>query len=67
MRTGRCRGYTLVEMLVVVIIMMILVAAALPVVRGVMEDGKNRAGALQLNGYLVMARSYAARNNRPSG
>jgi len=61
------RGYTLTELLVVVTIVVILVAATLPIAKRIMEDSRSRDSARILAGTLQMARTYAARNNRPFG
>jgi hypothetical protein len=60
-------AYTLTELLVVVTIVVILVAATLPIAKRVMDDSRTRDSARLLAGNFQMARTYAARNNRPFG
>lgn len=61
------RAYTLTELLVVVSIVVILMAATLPVAKRIMDDSRTRDSARLLAGNFQMARTYAARNNRPFG
>ena len=61
------RGYTLTELLVVVTIVVVLLAATLPIAKRVMDDSRSRDSARLLAGNLQMAKTYAARNNRPFG
>jgi hypothetical protein len=52
---------------VVVTIVVILVAATLPIAKRVMDDSRTRDSGRLLAGNFAMARTYAARNNRPFG
>jgi len=61
------RAYTLTELLVVVTIVTVLVAATLPIAKRVMDDSRTRDSARLLAGNFAMARTFAARNNRPFG
>ncbi len=60
-------GYTLTELLVVVTIVVVLLAATLPIAKRVMDDSRTRDSARLLAGNFAMAKTYAARNNRPVG
>jgi prepilin-type N-terminal cleavage/methylation domain-containing protein len=60
-------AYTLTELLVVITIVVILVAATLPIAKRVMDDSRTRDSGRLLAGNFAMARTYAARNNRPFG
>jgi prepilin-type N-terminal cleavage/methylation domain-containing protein len=61
------RAYTLAELLVVITIIVILVAATLPIAKRIMDDSRTRDSARMLAGNFAMARTHAARNNRPFG
>jgi prepilin-type N-terminal cleavage/methylation domain-containing protein len=61
------RAYTLTELLVVITIVTILLAATLPIAKRVMDDSRTRDSARLLAGNFAMARTHAARNNRPYG
>jgi prepilin-type N-terminal cleavage/methylation domain-containing protein len=60
-------AYTLTELLVVVAIVVILLAATLPVAKRVMDDSRTRDSARLLAGNFQMAKTMAARHNRPYG
>ena len=61
------RGFTITELLIVIMIAVILIAAALPAFKRVMDDSRTRDGARIVAGHLAMARTHAARTNRPYG
>lgn len=61
------RAYTLTELLVVITTIVILVAVTLPIAKRVMDDSRTSDSGRLLAGNFAMARTYAARNNRPFG
>lgn len=65
--TYRCRGYTLLELLIVVSIMIILIAIALPTAKYAMEESKLRESSRVLNAYFATAKTRAAATGRPVG
>ncbi len=58
---------TLVELLVVIFILTLLVAAALPLMKPAVEEGKVRDAARQINAFLDGAKGRAAALGRPVG
>jgi type IV fimbrial biogenesis protein FimT len=60
----RCRGFTLVELMVTVAVMAILAVVALPSLRGLVNSNRLRAGANETIAVLQAARMEAIRSNR---
>lgn len=68
--SGICRraaGYTLTELLVVIFILSVIVVAALPVAKRVMDDARTSESARHINAQAALAKTMAARHNRPVG
>jgi prepilin-type N-terminal cleavage/methylation domain-containing protein len=67
-RNGATRpAYTLIELLVVMVIIAVLVAAALPLVKRVMDGDRVREASRQLTAYFNMAKTRAVQTGRPCG
>lgn len=60
-------GMTLVELLIVISLLVMLMAAALPLVRPLLNDRKVRETSRQLNAFFANAKSRALLSGRPVG
>jgi prepilin-type N-terminal cleavage/methylation domain-containing protein len=65
--SGKRRGITLVELLVVMIIMVILATVVVAFAPGFQDAQKVGRGADQLQGWLLMARQWAKKDRVPTG
>jgi prepilin-type N-terminal cleavage/methylation domain-containing protein len=65
--SGKRRGITLVELLVVMIIMVILATVIVAFAPGFQDAQKVGRGADQLQGWLLMARQWAKKDRVPTG
>ncbi|MHB8973619.1 MAG: pilus assembly FimT family protein [Pirellulaceae bacterium] len=63
----RCRGMTLVELLMVVSIMTILLVVAIPMIRPAFQDRNLREAARMVNAFFAGAKARAAETGRPVG
>jgi prepilin-type N-terminal cleavage/methylation domain-containing protein len=61
---GRCRGFSLLEMIIVMAIMMVVAALATPSIVDVVANMRLRAGMSSLSGLLQNARMTAVKTNR---
>lgn len=61
------RAFTLVEMLVVLALMLVLAVIAIAFVPRIQEKAAASRGASQLQSWLLIARQWAKRDNRPTG
>ena len=66
-RVARCRGLTLVELLVVIVILTTLVSTAIPVLAPGGDERKIREASRQINAFISGAQSRAIQNGRPYG
>ena len=61
---NRCRGTTLVELMVVILIVAILAAAAVPILRGRIDEAKWVEGKAIMGTIAVTIRAYVVERNK---